>query len=182
MTRQQSITTACLLSAVLLALSLSGAWGGAWAEDGSRYTVSLHSVSHIVHLQAGAKPERECNFLKGSGAVEMCVPAPSGDVAYSMLCAVFPLLAAGLVLSFFCGVMTLLSPRPPGNAAAALAGAALAAAFGGTTLAMIAMPRALLVLDGIGIELGAWSYNSAWLAVGSLSVATILAAASALRG
>ena len=76
----------------------------------------------------------------------------------------------------------MLSDRPPGNAAAALAGGALTAAFGGTTLAVIAMPRALLVLDGIGIELGAYAYNSAWFAIGLLSVGTILAVASAIRG
>lgn len=182
MTRQQSVTAASLLSAFFLSLSLWGAWGGAWAEDGSRYTVSLHSVSHLVRTQVGAPPERECNYLRGNGAVEMCVPAPSGDVAYSMLCAAFPVLAAAFVFALACGVMTLLSSRPPGNASAAMAGAALGAAFGGTMLAMIAMPRALLVLDGIGIELGAYAYNSAWLAIGLLSIGTILAAASAIRG
>jgi hypothetical protein len=182
MRRQRWILWTCCLAAACLGLALQGVWASADADDGTRWNVSIHKVSHIYRPHVRTSAHEDCDFLRGRGAVRHCAPAEGADVAYSMLCSVFPLLLTAVALALACALLTAFSPRPPGNSAAALTGAALAASFGGTMLAVIAMPRSLAGLEGLPLQLGGMAYNAAWLGVGLLAIAAILSAASALRG
>lgn len=182
MRRQRWIFWTCGVAVVCLAVALQGVWASVDADDGTRWDVSVLKVSHVYRPHVRTSAHEDCDFLRGRGAVRHCAPADGADVAYSMLCAVFPLLLTALALALGCATLTAFSPRPPGNSAAALTGAALAASFGGTLLAVISMPRSLAGLEGLSLQLGGMAYNAAWLGVGLLAIAAILSAASALRG
>jgi hypothetical protein len=182
MRRQRWIFWTCCFAVACLALALKGVWASADADDGTRWDVSIRNVSHIYRPHVRTSAHEDCDFLRGTGAVRHCAPAEGAEVAYSMLCAVFPLLLTALLLTLACAALTAFSSRPPGNSVAALSGAALAASFGGALLAVIAMPRSLAGLVGLPLQLGGAAYNSVWLGVGLLAIAAILAAASALRG
>jgi hypothetical protein len=182
MRRQRWVLGTCWFAVACLALALRGVWATVDADDGTRWDVSIRKLSHVYRPHVRTSAHEDCDFLRGRGAVRHCAPAEGADVAYSMLCAVFPLLVTALLLALSCAVLTTFSSRPPGNSAASLTGAALAAAFGGSLLAVIALPRSLAGLAGLPVQLGGAAYNAAWIAVGLLGIAAILSAASALRG
>ena len=182
MRRQRWILWTCGFAIACLALALKGVWASADSDDGTRWDVTVRNVSHIYRPHVRTSAHEDCNFLRGTGAVRHCAPAAGADVAYSTLCAAFPLLLTALGLALACAAVTAFSSRPPGNSVAALAGAALSASFGGTMLAVIAIPRSLAGLEGLSLQFGGVAYNAAWLGVGLLAIAAILSTASALRG
>ena len=130
MRRQRWIFWTCGVAVVCLAVALQGVWASVDADDGTRWDVSVRKVSHVYRPHVRTSAHEDCDFLRGRGAVRHCAPADGADVAYSMLCAVFPLLLTAVALALGCATLTAFSPRPPGNSAAALTGAALAASFG----------------------------------------------------
>ena len=182
MRRQRWVVWTCLLAVGCLAFGLKGVWATVDADDGTRWDVSVSKLSHVYRPHIRTSAHEDCDFLRGRGAVRHCMPAEGADVAYSMLCAVFPLLLTALVLAGSCAVLTAISARPPGNTAVSLSGAALGASFGGAMLAVIALPRSLAGLEGMSVQLGGMAYNAAWIGVGLLAIAAILSAASAVRG
>ncbi len=182
MRRQRWILRACFLAVICLGVALKGVWARVSADDGTRWDVSLRKVSHVYRPHVRTSAHEDCDFLSGRGAVRVCAPAEGADVAYSLLCAAFPLILTAVVLALACGILTAVSPRPPSNTAVALTGAALAASFGGTLMAIIAMPRSLAGLEGLPLRLGGLAYDASWLGVGCLAIAVILSAASVLRG
>ena len=126
MRRQRWIFWTCGVAVVCLAVALQGVWASVDADDGTRWDVSVRQVSHVYRPHVRTSAHEDCDFLRGRGAVRHCAPADGADVAYSMLCAVFPLLLTALALALGCATLTAFSPRPPGNSAVALTGAALA--------------------------------------------------------
>lgn len=172
----------CYFAALLLAVALRGSWGGGPAEDGTRFDVSAHGVTHVLHPQAASSAGTSCTYLTGRGAVEFCAPATGGDATFSMLCSVFPLLLCGLVLALASGSLMWVSPHRSHGTAAALAAASLAAVFTGTVIAQIAMPRALKVFEEIPLYLGGAAFTSAWIAMGLLLFAAALSTTSTMLG
>jgi hypothetical protein len=180
--RIKLLVTSCLLAAVFLALALQGAWAEADAPDGTRYSVSVRHVSHVLEPAKPASPHEDCNYLRGTGTVQLCAPAEYGDAPFSMLCAVFTLLAAALALALASGSVTFVSPYRAKGIAAQLAGASFIAAFLGTVLAQAAMPHALAVLDGLPMQFGGRAFASAWTAIGLLLFAAGLSTTSTMLG
>ncbi len=170
------------LAVVCLAFALKGQWGEALAPNGMLLRVSLHGLGQAPQLLEDAPVFRGCSYLRGRGAVELCAPAEGGDAAFSMLCAAFPLVTAALVMAALCCAFAVISPYARRNTAAALSGAAFVAALTGTVLAMIAMPRALASLEGLGLQFGAPAYTAAWIGIGCLAFAAALSTASGMLG
>lgn len=180
--RPRLLIIACLLSAGLLGLALRGAWAEADAPDGTRYQVSLRHVTHIVASPKPDSPREECDYLRGTGTVQLCAPQEYADAPFSMLCSVFTLLAAALALALASGTVTFVSPYGARSIGAQLAGASFIAAFLGTVLAQAAMPRALAVLEGLPIQFGGLAFGAAWAAVGLLAFAAGLSTTSTMLG
>ena len=141
--RIKLLVGSCFLAVFFLAIALRGSWGSGAADDGTQFDVSLHGVSHRYHPKLLRSASSDCSYLTGRGAVEYCAPSANGDAQYSMLCSVFPMIFAGLLLALGAGTVTYVSPYRAKATAAALAAASLAAVFAGTSIAQIAMPRAL---------------------------------------
>jgi hypothetical protein len=180
--RTKLITTSCLLAVFFLVIALRGPWARATAEDGTHFDVSLYGVSHELYPNAPRLASKRCSYLTGKGAVELCAPTNQSEAPFSMLCAVLPLLVAGLVLAFASGIVTYVSPFRAKGTAAALAAAALAAAFTGTVVAQIAMPRALKAFDELPLYLGGLSFTAVWFAMGLLLFAAALSTTSTMLG
>jgi hypothetical protein len=180
--RTKLLVSSCFLASLFLVIALRGAWGSATADDGTRFDVSLHGVSHVVHPNVPHSASKDCTYLTGKGAVEFCAPAREGDAPFSMLCSVFPLILSGLVLALAAGVVTRVSPYRAKGTSAALTAASLAAVFTGTVVAQIAMPRALDVLDQIPLYLGGFAFTSVWIAMGFLFFAAALSTTSTMLG
>ena len=166
--RIRLLLTSCFLAVAFLAIALRGPWGSGMAEDGTRFDISLHGVSHVLHPKVPRSASKDCTYLTGKGAVEYCAPAPEGDAPFSMLCSVFPLMMSGLVLAFASGMLTYISPYRAKGTSAALAAAGLAAVFIGTVVAQLSMQRALKVFDEVPLYLGGFAFTSAWIAMGLL--------------
>ena len=178
--RIKLLVNSCLLAVCFLAIALRGTWGSGMAEDGTRFDVSLHGVSHVVHPWLRWSAKKECTYLTGKGAVEYCATAPDGDAPFSMLCSVFPLMLSGLVLALASGLVTYVSPYRAKGTSAALAAASLASVFIGTVVAQISMQRALKVFDEIPLYLGGLAFTSAWIAIGLLLFAAGLSTTSTM--
>jgi hypothetical protein len=180
--RIRMLVTCCFLAVVFLAIALRGPWGSATADDGTRFDISLHGVSHLLHPKIRRSASKGCTYLTGRGAVEYCAPATATDAPFSMLCSVFPLILTGLVLAFASGALTYTSPYRAKGTSAALAAASLAAVFTGTAIAQISMPRALKVVDEIPLYFGGLAFTSVWIAMGLLLVAAALSTTSTMLG
>jgi hypothetical protein len=178
--RIKLLVSSCLIAVVFLAVALRGSWGSVTANDGTRFDVSLHGVSHVLHPKVPRSATRTCTFLTGKGAVESCSPSAQGDARFSMLCSAFPLILTGLVLALLSGVVTYVSPYRATGTSATLAAASLAAVFGGTVVAQVSMPRAFGVLDELPLEMGGFAFTSAWLAMGFLLFAAALSTTSTM--
>ena len=170
--RPKLVSGACFIAVALLALAIKGYWGSAVTDDGLRYEVSLRNVTLV------APTLKRCDYLRGTGAVELCAPAPDADQAFSMLCAALPLLTNAAIFALIAGVVTVRSPYGAKGTAAALAGASFAAAFAGATFAKIAMPFALNVLLMPHLQFGGLAYSAAWGAVALLLFAAGLSTTS----
>jgi hypothetical protein len=180
--RPRLIALTSLIAVACFAFALKGQWGEALAPSGTLLRVSLHGILQAPQNRENAPAFRGCSYLRGRGAVELCAPAEGADAAFSMLCAAFPLVAAALVMSLMCCGFATISPYARRNTAAALSGAAFVAALAGTVLAMIAMPRALAALQGLGLQFGAPAYTAAWVGIGCLAFAAALSTASGMLG
>jgi hypothetical protein len=178
--RIKLLVSSCFIAVVFLAVSLRGPWGSAIADDGTRFDVSLHGVSHVLHPEVAGSAGRECTYLTGKGAVEFCAPSSVSDAPFSMLCSVSPLILTGLVLALLSGVVTYVSPYRATGTSATLAAASLAAVFSGTVVAQIAMPRALRVLDEIPLQMGGLAFTAVWIAMGFLLFAAVLSTTSTM--
>ncbi|HEY2848598.1 MAG TPA: hypothetical protein VGI97_01875 [Gemmatimonadaceae bacterium] len=178
--RIKMLVGSSFLAVIFIAIALRGAWASALADDGTRLDVSLHGVSHVLHPERVRSPSDDCTYLTGSGAVEYCAPSPTGDAQFSMLCSVFPMMFAGLVLALASGIVTHVSPYRAKATSAALAAASLAAVFAATTIAQMAMPRALRVFDEIPLYMGGAAFTCVWIAMGFLLFAAALSTTSTM--
>jgi hypothetical protein len=178
--RIKLLLSSCFLAVAFLAIALRGSWGSGMAEDGTRFDVSLHGVSHVLHPKVRRSASKDCTYLTGKGAVEYCAPAPESDAPFSMLCSVFPLVLSGLLLALASGMVTYVSPYRAKGTSAALAAAALAAVFIGTVVAQLSMQRALKVFDEIPLYLGGFAFTSVWIAMGLLLFAAGLSTTSTM--
>ncbi len=178
--RIKLLVGSCFLGVVFLAISLRGPWGSGMADDGTRFDVSLHGVSHVLFPKEARSPFAACSYLTGKGSVENCAPAPDGDAQFSMLCSVFPMMVAGLGLAFASGMVTYISPYRTQATSAALAASSLAAVFAATTIAQIAMPRALKVFDEIPLYVGGTAFACAWISMGFILFAAALSTTSTM--
>lgn len=178
--RNKLLVSSCLIAVVLLAAALRGPWGSAMADDGTRFDVSVHGVSHVTYPDGPRSAAKECTYLTGRGAVEFCAPSAEGDAPFSMLCSAFPLILTGLLLALASGVVTYVSPYRATGTSATLAAASLAAVFSGTVAAQISMPRALKVLDEIPLQMGGSAFTSARIAMGILLFAAALSTTSTM--
>lgn len=178
--RIKMLVGSCFLAVFFLAIALRGPWGSGTADDGTRLDVSLHSVTRVLFPKTAHSPIVGCSYLTGKGSVENCAPAEGGDASFSMLCSVFPMMVAGLVLALASGVVTYISPYRAKGTSAALAAASLAAVFAGTTVAQIAMPRALKVFDEVPLSMGGAAFMSVWIAMGFLLFAAALSTTSTM--
>jgi hypothetical protein len=168
------------LAVFFLVIALRGPWGSGTADDGTRLDVSLHGVTRVLFPAAAHSPIVGCSYLTGKGSVENCAPATGGDASFSMLCSVFPMMAAGLLLALASGVVTYVSPYRAKGTSAALAAAGLAAVFAATSIAQIAMPRALKVFDEIPLYMGGTAFMCVWIAMGFLLFAAALSTTSTM--
>lgn len=180
--RPKLISSGSLLAVLFLALALRGVWSEADAADGSRFLVSLRNVSHVLEPTKRDSPREDCDYLRGTGRVQLCAPAEYGDAPFSMLCSVFTLLAAALASALACGALTVVSPYRAKALGAQLAGVSFIAALLGTVLAQIAMPRALAVLEGLPMQFGGLAFGSAWTAIGLLAFVAGLSTTSTMLG
>jgi len=178
--RIKLLVSSCFIAVVFLAAALRGSWASATADDGTRFDVSLHGVSHVLHPNAPGSAGLECTYLTGKGSVEFCAPGSETDRPFSMLCSAFPLIFTGLLLALASGVVTYVSPYRATGTSATLAAASLAAVFGGTVVAQIAMPRALRVLDEIPLQMGGPAFTAVWIAMGFLLFAAALSTTSTM--
>jgi hypothetical protein len=178
--RIKLLLSSCFLAVVFLAVALRGTWGSGMAEDGTRFDVSLHGVSHVLHPKARRSASKDCTYLTGKGAVEYCAPASEGDAPFSMLCSVFPLILSGLGLAFASGLVTYVSPYRAKGTSAALAAAGLAAVFIGTVVAQLSMQRALKVFEEIPLYFGGLAFTSVWIAMGFLFFVAALSTTSTM--
>lgn len=178
--RIKLLVGSCFIAVFFLAIALRGPWGRAAADDGTQFDVSLHGVSHLYHPKLSRSASSDCSYLTGRGAVEYCAPSPGGDAQFSMLCSVFPMILSGLLLALASGIVTYVSPYRAKGTSAALAAASLAAVFAGTTVAQIAMPRALKVFDEIPLYMGGVAFTSAWIAMAFLLFAAALSTTSTM--
>jgi hypothetical protein len=180
--RIKILIVSCFLAAACLALALRGAWAEADAADGTRYRVSLRKVSHVLEPARPDSPHEDCDYLRAKGKVQLCAPAEYGDAPFSMLCSVFTLMLAALLLALASGTVTVVSPYRAKGLGAQLAGASFIAALLGTVLAQAAMSRALAVLEGLPMQFGGLAFNSAWTAIGLLLFAAGLSTTSTMLG
>jgi hypothetical protein len=180
--RTKLLVNSCFVAALFLVAALRGSWGSGMAADGTRFDVSLHGVSHVVHPMLPQSAAKHCTYLTGKGAVEFCAPAQGGDAPFAMLCAVFPLIVSGLVLAIAAGLVTYISPYRAKGTGAALTAASLAAVFMGTVVAQLAMPRALQVFDEIPLYIGGFAFTSVWIAMGLLFFAAALSTTTTMLG
>jgi hypothetical protein len=178
--RIKLLVSSCFLAVLFLAVALRGPWGSGTADDGTRLDVSLHGVTRVLFPAVARSPIVGCSYLTGRGSVENCAPATGGDAQFSMLCSVFPLIFAGLLLALASGVVTYVSPYRAKGTSAACAAASLAAVFAGTTVAQIAMPRALKVFDEIPLYMHGSAFTSVWIAMGFLLFAAALSTTSTM--
>ena len=180
--RIKFLVVSCFLSVVFLAVALQGAWGEADAPDGTRYTVSLRKVSHVLEPRKRGSAHEDCDYLRGRGRVQLCAPPEEGDAPFSMLCSVFTLMAVALGLAFASGAVNVISPHRAKSFAAQLAGASFIAALLGTVVAQAAMPRALVALEGLPMQFGGLAFSAAWCAIGLLLFAAGLSTTSIMLG
>jgi len=178
--RIKLLLASSFLAVVFLAIALNGAWGSGTAEDGTRFDVSLHGVSHVLHPKVLRSARYDCTYLTGRGAVENCTPAPENDTRFSMLCSVFPLVLTGLLLAVASSLVTYISPYRSKATQAALSAASLAAVFAGTSVAQISMPSALKVFDEIPLQINRFGFTSVWIAMGFLLFAAALSTTSTM--
>jgi hypothetical protein len=178
--RVKMLWSSCFLGALFLAFSLRGPWGSATADDGSRFDVSLHGVTHVLFPKEARSPIAGCSYLTGKGSVENCAPSAGGDAQFSMLCSVFPLMLSGLALAFGAGMVTYISPYRAKGTSAALAAASLATVFAGSAIAQIAMPRALKVFDEIPLYISGPAFICVWISMAFLLFAAALSTTSTM--
>lgn len=178
--RVKLLLASSFLAVVFLAIALRGPWGSGMADDGTRFDVSLHGVSHVLHPRILRSAHYDCTYLTGRGAVENCTPAPESDTPFSMLCSVFPLVLTGLALAIASAYLTYVSPYRTKATQAALSAASLAAVFAGTSVAQISMQRALKVFDEIPLYLNRYGFFAVWLGMGFLLFAAALSTTSTL--
>ena len=178
--RIKLLVSSCFIAVVFLAVALRGPWGSAMADDGTRFDISLHGVTHVLQPAVPQSSVEECAYLTGKGAVEFCAPGSQGDAPFSMLCSVYALILTGLVLASASGVVTYVSPYRATGTSAMLAAASMAAVFSGTVVALISMPRALKVLDEIPLRMGGTAFVSVWIAMGFLLFAAALSTTSTM--
>lgn len=178
--RIKMLLTSCLLAVVFLAIALRGKWGSGMTLDGTRFDVSLHGVSYVIHPNIRHSARKDCTYLTGTGAVEYCAPSADGDAPFSMLCAVLPLITSGLFLALGSLVVTWVSPYRAKGTSAALAAASLASVFIGTVVAQMTMQRALKVFDDVPLYLNGFAFTSAWIAIGLLLFAAGLSTTSTM--
>jgi hypothetical protein len=178
--RIKLLVGSCFLAVLFLAIALRGPWGSGTAADGTRFDVSLHGVTRVLFPDQVRSPIAGCSYLTGGGSVENCAPSTEGDASYSMLCSVFPMMVAGLLLALASGVVTYVSPYRAKGTSAALAAASLAAVFAATTIAQIAMPRALKAFDEIPLYMHGPAFMSVWIAMGLLLFAAALSTTSTM--
>ncbi len=178
--RIKLLVGSCFLAVFFLAVSLRGPWGSGTAEDGTRLDVSLHGVTRVLFPAEAGSPIAGCSYLTGKGSVENCAPSTVSEAPYSMLCSVFPMMVAGLLLALASGVVTYVSPYRAKGTSAALSAASLAAVFAATTIAQIAMPRALKVFDEIPLYMHGTAFTSVWIAMGFLLFAAALSTTSTM--
>jgi hypothetical protein len=178
--RIKLLVGSCFLAVIFLAISLRGPWGSGTAEDGTRLDVSLHGVTRVLFPTEAGSPIAGCSYLTGKGSVENCAPSTVSEASYSMLCSVFPMMVSGLLLALASGVVTYVSPYSAKGTSAALSAASLAAVFAATTIAQIAMPRALKVLDEIPLYMHGMAFTSVWIAMGFLLFAAALSTTSTM--
>jgi hypothetical protein len=143
--------------------------------------VTLQGITQVTQRD-DTIPVRDCSYLRGKGAVQLCAPTEGSDAPFSMLCAAFPLIATGLLLALACGGLTVVSPYGRRATAAALAGASFVSVLAGTVLAMLTMRHALAVLDGLHLQLGSIGYTASWIALGFLAFAAGLSTTSTMLG
>jgi hypothetical protein len=180
--RPRLIALTSFIAVFCFAFALKGQWGEALGPGGTLLRVSLHGIAQAPQTREDAPAFRGCSYLRGQGAVELCAPAEGGDAAFSMLCAAFPLVGVGALLSLVCCGFAVISPYARRNTAAALSGAGFLSALAGTVLAMIAMPHALAALEGLGLQFGAPAYSAAWIGIGCVGFAAALSTASGMLG
>ncbi|MGH7654681.1 MAG: hypothetical protein ACREN6_08465 [Gemmatimonadaceae bacterium] len=178
--RIKLLLSSCVFAVLFLAIALRGTWGSGTADDGTRLDVSLHGVTRVLFPKVARSPIVGCSYLTGGGSVENCAPATGGDSSYSMLCSVFPMMFAGLLLALASGIVTYVSPYRAKGTSAALSAAGLAAVFAATTVAQLAMPRALKVFDEIPLYMGGFAFTSVWIAMGFLLFAAALSTTSTM--
>ena len=180
--REKLIEVSSFLAIIFLVIALRGTWGGATAENGTRYEVSLHGVTQILDAQLPRSASKSCAYLTGNGAMEFCAPSSEGDTSFSMLCSVFPLVVTGLVLAFAAGVVNHVSPYRSKATAAALSAASLATVFAGTCVAQISMQRGLKVFEDLPLYFGGFPFAAVWIAMALLLIAAALSTTSTLLG
>ena len=179
--RPRLIAGTSLLAMLFLVLALKGEWGEALAPGGALLKVTLQGITQVTQRD-DTLPVRDCSYLRGRGAVQLCAPSEGGAATFSMLCAAFPLLVTGLLFAAACAGLTIVSPYGRRATAAAFAGAGFAAVLGGTTLAIISMRPALSALDGLQLQLGSVGYTAAWIALGFLAFSAALSTTSTMLG
>jgi hypothetical protein len=178
--RVKLLLTFSFLAVIFLAMALDQPWASGMADDGTRFDVSLHGVSHVLHPKIFRSARYSCTYLTGKGAVENCAPSEQNDASFSMLCSVFMLVLTGLVLAAASALVTYVSPYRSKATSAALAAASLAAVFAGSSIAQIAMGRALKVFDEIPLSFNRFGFIAVWIAMLCLLLAAALSTTSTL--
>ena len=97
-----------------------------------------------------------------------------------MLCSVFPLVLTGLLLAVASAFVTYVSPYRSKATSAALAAGSLAAVFAGSSVAQIAMGRALKVFDEIPLYFNRFGFIAVWIAMACLLFAAALSTTSTM--
>jgi hypothetical protein len=171
---------ASFFAVIFLAMALDRPWASGMADDGTRFDVSLHGVSHVLHPKIFRSARYECTYLTGKGAVQNCAPSEQNDASFSMLCSVFPLVLTGLLLAAASALVTYVSPYRSKATSAALAAASLAAVFAGSSVAQIAMGRALKVFDEVPLYFDRFGFVAVWIAMACLLFAAALSTTSTM--
>ena len=90
--RTRLLVGSCFLAVIFLVIALNGSWGGATAEDGTRFEVSLHGVSHVLDPQLPASAGKIAPTSPAEGPSRSARQRANGDAAFSMLCSALPLI------------------------------------------------------------------------------------------
>lgn len=87
-----------LLAGAALYDSTDLAWGGADAQDGTRYKATPIGLIHVLAPVQTVSSTVQCHWYFGNGDADLCAPAPGAAASYGRLLAVFPLICVSIAV------------------------------------------------------------------------------------